>query len=345
MHKLLINHGKMPHFTLIILMVLALLILIITAITSCASRSWQVKSQLNNPTQIEAYEHYLYFLDNNSIKMYDQGEIYDLTAWLPEKQTIRKSKVGAAGTYTSIEDFTIVSPLQLAILSHSLGEAAVVQESTLNLINVQNKEIKKIFSKKDNYNSLAMDQKDNFYLSSPTQVLRITPAGRENVVFDSKNLPFNQRQQDAYFSKISVGKNDHLFVVFEKRNQADFRRIVFELNGNGDIVNTYNPQDILKSQHPWISVLKYEDNAVFLNDTGKLYKYSPGIGKLKLLFDIAIDEIHYWVVEDLVERDNGEYVLLVTDSDTGNYREVWKLLKFDRPVANFISTEVTREEN
>lgn len=274
--------------------------------------------------------------------MYDRGEIYDLTAWLPEDEGIRKRKEGVDGPYTSVEDFTVVSPLKLAILSHSVGEQAVVQESTLNLIDVEKKEIKKIFSKKNYFNSLDVDQKGNFYLSSPKQVLRITPEGKENVIFDFENLPSDQRQ-DAYFSKLFVGKNDHLFVVFEKRTQNDFSQTVLELNSSGDIINTYDPQDILKSRHPWVLVLEYEDDSLFFRNAGELYRYKPGTGNLQKIFNVAISEIHYWEVVDLAKTSAGEYVLLVTDSDTGTFTRVWKLLKDGTPAENFISTEVTRD--
>lgn len=320
---------------------MALSLLIIAAITSCSSASWKVKSQLNNPTQIESYDNYLYFLDNYStIKMYDRGEIYDLTAWIPEEQKIKKG---------TIEDFSVVSPLKLAVLNcYTAGKQAIVQESTLNLIDVETKEIKKLFSAQEYYNSLDVDQEGNFYLSSAKQVLRITPEGKKNAIFDLASLPSNQRQQDAYFSKLLVGKNEHLFIVLEKRAYNDFSTIILELNSSGDIINSYVPQDILKNRYPsWTLALKYEDNSLFFRSGGKLYKWGiPGLpNDLQMLFNIAINDIHYWEVIDLVKTSDGEYVLLVTNSDTGNYTEVWKLVKMGRPVINFISTEVTRDWN
>jgi hypothetical protein len=52
---------------------------------------------------------------------------------------------------------------------------------------------------------------------------------------------------------------------------------------------------------------------------GKLYKYRPGTGSLRKLFDVALGDgdFHYWRVIDLVKisDDFDEYVLLVTDSD------------------------------
>lgn len=329
--------GKISHLPIIILMVLSLLI--IATLTSCSSAAWKVKSQLDNPTQIESYDHYLYFLDNYStIKMYDQGEIYDLTAWIPEEQEIIQE---------AIEDFSVVSPLKLAVLNCQY-EQGVVQESTLNLIDVEKKEIKKIFSAQEYFNSLDVDQKGNFYLSSAKQVLRITPEGKENVIFNFENLPSNQRQQDAYFSKLFVGKNDHLFVVLEKRAHDDSSINVLEINSSGDIMNSYNPQDILKNRYsPWTLALKYEDNSLFFRSGGKLYKWGiPGLpNDLQMLFNIDINDIHYWEVIDLIKTNDGEYVLLVTDSDTGISTEVWKLVKMGRPIVNFVSTEVTRDWN
>jgi len=62
-------------------------------------------------------------------------------------------------------------------------------------------------------------------------------------------------------------------------------------------------------------------------------------------FNVALDNFHYWRVIDLVKisDDFDEYILLVTDSDTGNFARVWKLLKDGTPIGNFISTEVTRD--
>ncbi|WP_041284923.1 hypothetical protein [Desulfoscipio gibsoniae] len=342
MKNMLKDCGKISHLIIIILVVLSLLI--IATITSCSSASWKVKSQLNNPTQIESYDHYLYFLDNYStIKMYDHGEIYDLMAWIPEEQEIKKG---------TIEDFSVVSPLKLVVLNCQY-EQGVVQESTLNLIDVEKKEIKKIFSKKkppallSNYNSLDVDQKGNFYLSSAKQVLRMTPEGKENVIFDFDNLPSNQRQQDAYFSKLLVGKNDHLFVVLQNNTHPphynDFSRVVLELNSSGDIINTYKPQDILKTRDPWVPVLEYEDDSLFFRHAWELYRYRLSTGILQQIFDGALDEMYYWEVVDLIKTGDGEYVLLITDSDTGNCTRVWKLLKDGTPIANFISTEVTRD--
>jgi hypothetical protein len=37
------------------------------------------------------------------------------------------------------------------------------------------------------------------------------------------------------------------------------------------------------------------------------------------------------------------FIMPKTDSDTGNFARVWKLLKDGTPVGNFISTEVTRD--
>ncbi|MDI6908062.1 MAG: hypothetical protein QMC81_11335, partial [Thermoanaerobacterales bacterium] len=83
--------------------------------------------------------------------------------------------------------------------------------------------------------------------------------------------------------------------------------------------------------------------SLFIEDNGKLYNYRLDTGSLRRLFDVALDNLHYWRVIDLAKTGDGGYVLLVTDSDTGNFTRVWKLLKDGTPVGNFISTEVTRD--
>jgi hypothetical protein len=312
----------------IILIVLSLLITV--TITACSTTSWKVKSQLNNPTQIEVHENYLYFLDTYSaIKIYDRGTIYDLTSWLPEG--FKKENI--------IMEFAVVNPSKIAALTGS----------SLYLIDVQKKEIKKIFSDKDNFTSMDLDQKGNFYLISAKQVLRITPEGEKSLFFAFENLPSDQRQEDAYFSGIFVGKNDHLFVELHKT--IPFSNIVFELDGRGNITDTYDLRKIIEKSFSTTSaarILDYQDFSLFIVDTrGKLYKYRPGTGSLRKLFDVALGDgdFHYWRVIDLVKisDDFDEYVLLVTDSDTGNFARVWKLLKDGTPVGNFISTEVTRD--
>ncbi|MDI6907690.1 MAG: hypothetical protein QMC81_09465, partial [Thermoanaerobacterales bacterium] len=128
------GQGKMSKkLQAIILIVLSLLMTV--TITACSTTSWKAKSRLNNPTQIEVYGNYLYFLDTYStIKIYDRGAIYDLTSWLPEE--FRKEN--------TIMDFAVVNPSKIAALTGS----------SLYLIDVQKKESKKIFSDKDNFTSM-----------------------------------------------------------------------------------------------------------------------------------------------------------------------------------------------
>ncbi len=311
----------------IILIVLSLLITV--TITACSTTSWKVKSQLNNPSQIEVHENYLYFLDKYSaIKIYDRGTIYDLTSWLPEG--FKKENI--------IMEFAVVNPSKIAALTGS----------SLYLIDVRKKEIKKIFSDKNNYTSMDLDQKGNFYLVSAKQVLKITLEGEKTLFFAFENLPSDQQQEDAYFSGIFVGKNDHLFVELHKR--IPFSNIVFELDGRGNITDTYDLRKIItksfSTTSSTIRILDYQDFSLYIVDTGgNLYKYGPGTGSLRKLFNVALDNFHYWRVIDLVKisDDFDEYILLVTDSDTGNFARVWKLLKDGTPIGNFISTEVTRD--
>lgn len=308
-------------------MILIVLFLSMTGtITACSITSWKVKSRLNNPTQIEVHGNYLYFLDTYSaIKIYDRGIIYDLTSWLPEG--FKKEN--------KIMDFAVVNPSKIVALTGS----------SLYMIDARKKEIKKIFSDKDNFTSMDLDQKGNFYLVSAKQVVKITPEGEKSLFFALENLPSGYHQEDAYFSGIFVGKNDHLFVEFHKN--IPFSNIVFELDGGGNITNVYDLKKIIEKGFSTTSgarMLDYEDFSLFIvDDRGKLYKYRPGTGSLRKLFDVALGDFHYWHVIDLVKTsdDFDEYVLLVTDSDTGNFARVWKLLKDGTPVGNFISTEVT----
>ena len=61
-------------------------------------------------------------------------DLYDLTVWLPEDQKVGKRKESVDNSYITVKDFTVMSPLKLAILSHSTGEQSIIKEANLNLI-------------------------------------------------------------------------------------------------------------------------------------------------------------------------------------------------------------------
>lgn len=312
--------------------------------------------ELNNPTQIEADGENLYFLDysldkttkqyQQTIKMYNKGYVYDITGWLPSE--FRKDY--------QIKYFKVLSPSQLVILTQTYPprdwwkdqDNLPVIEHAVYLLDLSKKNMQKIYTKElvysDTINSIDVDTDGSFYLTFEKQVLKVAPDGQETEIIGLNDLAPELQQQKARFYGILKGKYDRIFVELVQKVPTDIpstaqSTTLLEVNGQGEIIKSHDP-----FPGKFFRSLKYEDYTLFSTHYGRLYSYRPGLNTKggSKLFDVALGDIHYWVVTDMAVYNN-EYILLVTDSDTGNSTRVWKLLRDGTIIGNFISTEVTRD--
>ena len=357
MHKYLF--AKKIIFTFFILAFLAILVYVIYR-----PNNLEIETTLINPIQIQSYGDCVYFLDTEEparkIKKYENGKIYEAIPWLPK--TFFKPEQYILG-------FAVIDENKLIILTRkypeqpvqSIDDLPLITEHSFYLIDGNRKKTVHITSMTgtdgpSNYGQgqtfFDLDKDNNIYLPLHNKILKITPKG-ENVVLTSIDklppgildtlLPSIDKDKIS-FRRIAVGPNN----FFTLLSDGTYDSVIVEMDQEGNFIKSHD-LNYAKSDSQFetsgnlLKLLKFYDGVIFIENYYELYKYDLKTKSLEKIFDEPLGDIHKWDVVDLAPTDDG-YLLLVTDSDTGNCVYVWKLSDDNTLQMDYLSTSNSHEK-
>ncbi|WP_066640629.1 hypothetical protein [Desulfolucanica intricata] len=317
-------------------------------------RGTKVKTNLINPVQVNSFQSVVYFLDkdisNNSIdsiKKYENGNIYDVSYWV-SKDFLKTNRIIGLDLMDSNKFIILTEKKPLRIIREP-KDVPLQNNYAVYLLDDNKKQMQKLFSKTVNSNNgfiqnmfgqvfINTDKDGNVYLPFSKEVVRISAKGKQNVILSLGNLPNEIKENAIGFYQIAA-TSDRLFILLKIRipgEQFLSNNIMIETDKNGKFIKTH--QLFTKSE---IRLIKSFDNSIFIVNREQLYQYNPKTKSIKKLFDEPLDDIHKWIVFDISQISNG-YILLVTDSDTGNLTRIWKLTG-EELQKDFLITNSTRD--
>ncbi|WP_449240313.1 hypothetical protein [Desulfoscipio gibsoniae] len=166
------------------------------------------------------------------------------------------------------------------------------------------------------------------------ELIKITPDGKSFVLTSLDMLPQSILEDAAGFYQSSVSPQ-RIFTILEKK---DSRKVIIEIDKDGKFIKEH---DLFEKGLS--GFIKFYEGDLFIRSYHVLYKYDLETGALENIFDEPLDKLHHHDVVDLAKTDNG-YLLLVTNSDTGNYTDVWKLRNDGTLQRDFIETNPDFDE-
>ena len=313
----------------------------------------EIETTLINPIQIQSYGDCVYFLDmdepTNKIKKYENGKIYDAVPWLPK--TFFKPKQYIMG-------FDVINEHKLVILTKKYQEQPVEEfedpsqktEYSFYLLDGKTKKAVQITSMMgigapDSYGQgqafFDLDQDNNIYISCYEELLKVTPNGENIVLASIETLPPDIGKDKIDFAHSAVGPNS-LFTIL---SEESYNSVLIEMDKEGNFIKSHD-LDYAKSDAQFentgksLRFVKFYDGVIFIENYYELYKYDLTTESLTKIFDEPLGEVHKWDVVDMAQTDDG-YLLLVTDSDTGNCVFVWKLTDDNVLQMDYLSTSNT----